>query len=293
MDVRVVELAARQHNRFSRRQLDELGFAERTINRRVADGRWVAVHQAVFAIAPALDDERGRLMGAVLSEDGSVLSHASAGAAWGWWDRRRDVEIITRPGSGGPRRLDGLLVYRSETLDGDTTSVDGMAVTRVPRTLLDLAPHIGDRLLARCVREALRLRTTSTREIAEALFGRHAGRRGTRRLALALGRYIGLPVERARSASEVRALELLRDAGSPMPVLNGEIAGEEADLSWRKLRLIIEIDGGPFHQDVGEDARKEEIWKHAGFVVRRLPSDLVYERPEALLDLAPPPNVRG
>jgi hypothetical protein len=166
--------------------------------------------------------------------------------------------------------------------------VHGIPVTAVPRTLLDLTPHIGDRLLARCVREALRLRTTSTREIAEALFGRHAGRRGTRRLAIALGRYTGLPIERARSASEVLALELLRDAGRPMPRLNDDVAGEEADLIWRKLRLIIEIDGGPFHLDVGEDARKQRIWERAGHTVKRVPSEALYTNPERFLALAPP-----
>ena len=60
------------------------------------------------------------------------------------------------------------------------------------------------------------------------------------------------------------ALEILRDAGRPMPQLNHRIAGEEADLSWPRYRLIIEIDGGPFHLDVGEDARKQTIWEQLG-----------------------------
>src|SRR5687767_8227523 len=120
-DVRVAELAARQFNRFSLAQLHELGISKREIRHRLEQGRWVAVHDAVFAIAPVLDDDRGRWMAAALSEAGSVLSHASAAAAWGWWDRRRDIEIVTRPGSGGPRRLDNLLVFRSERLEGETT----------------------------------------------------------------------------------------------------------------------------------------------------------------------------
>ena len=72
-----------------------------------------------------------------------------------------------------------------------------------------------------------------------------------------------------------------------MPQLNERIAGEEADLSWRKERLILEIDGGPFHLDVGEDARKQAVWERAGWVVRRLDSDDVYERPHLLIALAP------
>ena len=89
----------------------------------------------------------------------------------------------------------------------------------------------------------------------------------------------------------MRALEVLREAGRPLPRLNVRIAGEEADLSWSQMRLIVEIDGGPFHLDVGEDARKQACWEAAGWTVRRLPSDDVYDHPERLLLLAPPSNV--
>jgi very-short-patch-repair endonuclease len=73
--------------------------------------------------------------------------------------------------------------------------------------------------------------------------------------------------------------------------LNARIAGEEADLSWLTEKLIIEIDGGPFHLDVGEDARKQRTWERAGWRVHRIPSDDVYERPERLLRVSPPSNV--
>ncbi len=76
-----------------------------------------------------------------------------------------------------------------------------------------------------------------------------------------------------------------------MPSLNVDVAGEEADLSWPAWRLIVEIDGDPFHLDKGADARKEKAWRDAGWVVRRLPSDDVYERPWRLLESAQPPIV--
>jgi hypothetical protein len=146
--------------------------------------------------------------------------------------------------------------------------------------VIDLAAHASEWGLARAVREALRLRRTTVAALAEGLGG-HRGRRGTGRVAVALARYTGLPVERARSATEVRALELLRDAGRRLPLLNARIAGEEADLSWPDQRLIVEIDGAPFHLDQGEDARKQARWEAAGWVVRRLPSDSIYRAPAA------------
>lgn len=283
----MVELAARQYNRFSREQVLALGLSLRAIEHRVETGRWVAVHDGVYAVAPALGGERASWMAATLTAQETWLSHASAGAGWGWWTSRRDFETVTRRGSGGPRRLDGVLVHRSLVLDEDTTVLDGIPITTVERTLLDLAAHVGPRSLARATREALRLRTTSPVTIVEALTTRHRGRRGSRRLALALARYTGVPVERCRSGSEVQALIVLRDAGRVTPRVNEKIAGEEADLSWPRERLIVEIDGGPFHLDVGEDARKQAIWERAGWTVRRLPSDDVFLAPERLLALAP------
>ena len=64
------------------------------------------------------------------------------------------------------------------------------------------------------------------------------------------------------------------------------IAGEEADLVWPARRWIIEIDGPQYHRFPEEDARKERAWQGAGYTVRRIPSDDIYERPERLIALA-------
>jgi hypothetical protein len=222
-------------------------------------------------------------MGATLTAPGTYLSHEGAGAAWAFmqWS---GPPTVTRLGSGGPRRLGGVLVFRSASLD-EPTVLRGIPIITPARTLLDLAPRLGERALARAVREAVRLGLTSIEAIADCV-GRHPGRRGSRRLATVLARYSDLPLERARSGAEVRALEVLRAAGRPLPRLNVRIAGEEADLSWAAERLIVEIDGGPFHLDRGEDARKQAAWENAGWTVRRISSDDVYEQHGRLLALS-------
>lgn len=290
-DVRVARLASKQFNRVSRTQLIELGLSDSAIAHRVAIGRLVTVDQGVFALAPVLQhDDWGRWMGATLTARGSVLSHVSAATAWGIWSLPRQFETITRPGSGGPRRHGPVLVFRSSTLADECEVLRGIPITSVPRTLLDLAGGVSERPLARALREAVRLRLTTVSALADRL-GHYRGRRGSRRLAAAIARYTGLPLERARSGAEVRALEVLRTAGCPLPRLNVRVAGEEADLSWSDRRLIIEIDGGPFHLDGGEDARKAACWKAAGWTVRRVRSEDVYQHPQRLLTLSPPPNV--
>jgi hypothetical protein len=288
-DARIADLAGRQFNRISRRQLIDLGVSDKAIRHRVVTRRLVAVEQGVFAVAPVLEDDWGRWMAGILTAPGSVLSHMSAAAAWGLLSERRRVVCVTRPGSGGPRRHGGVLAFRSSTLAGEVTTWQGIPITSVPRTLLDLARAVGDRALARAVREAVRLELTTLASLGDRL-GEYRGRRGSRRLAKTLTRYAGLPVDRARSGAEIRALEILRDADRPLPRLNTRIAGEEADLSWPTGKLIIEIDGGPFHLDVGEDTRKQRTWERAGWIVHRIPSDDVYERPDRLLRLSPPAN---
>jgi len=196
---------------------------------------------------------------------------------------------VTRPGNGGPRQLGGVVVHRSSTLEGECTVHRGIPITVVPRTLLDLACSVSGKALAKALREAVRLELVTVHEIGDFL-GTCFHRRGSGRLARALARYRDLPLEHARSGAEIRALEILRDSCRPMPRLNVVIAGEEADLSWPAERLIVEIDGGPFHLDVGEDARKTRTWTKAGWTVRRLRSDDVYERPHRLLAISPETN---
>ena len=285
-DVRLIELAGGQYNRVAHRQLLGLGYSADAVRHRLETGRIVAVERGVYAVAPVLDDEQGVWMAATLTAPETYLSSASAGAAHGFWSLPRDFETVTRPGDGGPRRYGGVRVSYSRTLAGETTQLGPIPVTTAERTLLDIAPHATQRALARALREAIRLRTTTLERVMECL-ERHRGRRGCARLAHVAARYSGLPLERARSGAEVRALLALRAGGFPLPRLNRRIAGEEADLSWARHRLIVELDGHPYHLDVGEDARKEDAWRAAGWTVFRLPTDDVYDRPERLLALAP------
>jgi hypothetical protein len=285
-DVRLFEVLERQWNRVSLAQLETLGFTRADVSYRVATGRFRAVHQGVFAVRPFIEDEHGRWMAATLTAPETYLSHSSSAALHGFWDLRRQVETVTRAGSGGPRRLDGVFVYRSLTLAGQTTNIEGIATTTAERALIEMAPYLDLRGLARAVREALRIGATTPGALLRTV-DEHPRRRGTRRVLGAVGRYAGLPIARARSGTEVHALIVLQDAGRAMPHLNCKVAGIEADLSWPEHRLIVEIDGGPFHLDAGEDARKNAAWRTAGWTVVRIPSDTVYRSPERLLAAAP------
>ena len=284
-DVRLIELAARQHGCVARRQLNALGYDDEAIAHRVSERRLVRMHEGVYAVAPLLGEERARRMAATLTTPESALSHAAAAAAWGFRSFKPQVQIITRPGDGGPELWDGVLVCRSRTLVGNTTTHEGIPITTPERTLIDLAPHLDAKALARAVREACRLKLTTPSELFVAI-ARHRGRRGVRRLHAAVSRYAGLPLHRTKSDAEALALALLREAGRSPTLVNEKLAAEEADLIWPEWGLIVELDGPQFHLDASEDLRKQRIWEAAGWTVRRLPTDDVYLCPELLIELA-------
>ena len=52
--------------------------------------------------------------------------------------------------------------------------------------------------------------------------------------------------------------------------------------------MIVEIDGPQFHQFPDEDARKERVWRAAGYDVRRIASDVAYDAPGELVSAAAP-----
>jgi hypothetical protein len=230
-------------------------------------------------------------MGATLTAPKTFLCRESAACAWGGLEFESRGVTVVRPGNGGPRRLNGITVLRSLTLGGETTTCRGVPITTPERTVLDLACCTSDRALAKALRDFVRLGLLTVYSLGDWL-GYVAHRRGAPKVGRALARYRGLPIERARSGAEIRALELLRKANVELPRLNVKIAGEEADLSWARHRLIIEIDGGPWHRDAGNDARKELAWREAGWTVRRLDADKVYDGPGDLLAIAPPPQAR-
>jgi very-short-patch-repair endonuclease len=286
MDVRVRKLAARQADLVASWQLLAAGYTRHGINHGVSKWGWRPVHPGVYALTSAPLTQHQKWIAATLTTPNSVLSHASAAACLGIRANGSRFETVTRPGSGGRRRLGGVLVLRSTTLDGDTTKRDGIPITTGARTLIDLAPHLNDRQLGRAFREALRLNTTTTQLLFRTL-DRHPTRRGTAHLKELATRYSTLPYRRTRSNPEARALEVLHDADIEAPKVNTRIAGEEADLAWPKHKLIIEIDGPQYHLFKDEDARKQRKWEKAGYVVRRLPSPAVYDDPARLIALAP------
>lgn len=221
-------------------------------------------------------------MAATLTAPRSFLTRFSAAAHYGFWRFEADYETIVRPGNRGRTRSEGVLIRYSTKLDGNTGTYDDIPITSPERTLIDLAAHADP---ARPLREARRLKLTTPYSLAVSL-EKHRTRRGVNRLKHLNDHYAGIPYSRCRSDAEAKGLEVIHDAGRELPTVNALVAGEEADYTYRDRKLIIEIDGPQFHQISAEDERKQRIWKNAGYTVRRISSDDVYNRPELLIRAA-------
>jgi very-short-patch-repair endonuclease len=285
MDVHLRKLAAAQADVIAAWQLIAHGWTRKAIEHRVRQGGWQIVHPGVYALTQAPLTQVQRWMAAALTAPETCLSHQSAATCWRFHRMNTVFETVTRAGSGGPRRLGGVLVRRSNRLACDMTLLHGIPITNAPRTLIDIAPALSEAAIGRAFREALRLKVLTARELAGVL-ARHRGRRGTRALWDLTERYSSLPYRRTRSNAEARALEILHDGNVKPPKVNVRIAGEEADLVWPERRLIVEIDGPQYHQFRDEDDRKQQLWEGAGYMVRRIASDEVYRDPDALITLA-------
>jgi hypothetical protein len=263
-------LADRQHGVVSIRQLRRIGYTHRSVQRAVEAGHLHRLHQGVFAVGHTNLSLQGRCLAAVLaSGPRSLLSHYSAGWLLGLVATRPIPVHVTTP---VPRkRRDGVRIHRSRTLiDVDRMLGQGIPVTSVARTALDLAAVLRFRSLRRVIRRSEELEVFDLSDFRSVLT-RNRGHRGTAPLSRALAIYE--PSRFTRSELEREFLRLLAVGGQPEPVTAFNVAGYELDVYWPELRFAVELDvyathGG--HEPFEEDRLRDEDLKLAGVELTRV-----------------------
>ena len=277
----------RQHGVIARDQLVSLGLGRGAIARRVATHRLHRVHRGVYAVGHSHLDARGRLMAAVLAcGAGALASHRSGAWLWGFWggaSSRPDVTAAGRNRTGGA----DIVLHQPRSLHLDDRAVrEGIPVTTVARTLLDLAEVVTLRQLERAFEDAERLRLLDLRAI-EALRGRSTGRHGLRALDRVMGDLEPSSPD-ARSELEHAFVQLCRDAGLPLPAMNVSVAGFEVDALWPMERLVVELDGYAFHRSrtaFESDRARDAHLQLAGHRVIRLTYRRLVDDPDGVAGL--------
>lgn len=122
------------------------GITDAEIRADLDAGRRVRLARGVYLDADSLVGldrdarELVRIRAAALRAPGLVLSHRSAAAVHGlpMLDSAARAVHFTRPGSGGSRTTSAKKVHVSQLPEHDRTTVDGLQLTTVARTLFDV-----------------------------------------------------------------------------------------------------------------------------------------------------------
>jgi very-short-patch-repair endonuclease len=271
-----------QHEVFAVWQLPALGISTDAARLRCKRGHAYRIHQGVYGVGSRRLTRFGRWMAAVLAQGPqAVLSHRAALALWGLRPYARSAVDVTVPARG--RRSNALIdVHNVRALDlRDCTRNEGIPVTTVARTLLDVAEIAPPHELRHALEAAERRELLDAREI-DALLTRSPGRRGIPTLRAAIAELIG-PVPWTRSELERRFLTLVREAGLSEPQCNVLVEGMLVDAVWPGARLIVELDGYAFHRGRAQfesDRRRDAALLLAGYRVIRLTARRLADEPE-------------
>jgi hypothetical protein len=262
----VETIAAHQWDLITTEQLLATGLSASAITKRVARGALVRRHRGVYSLGPAPLSREARWLAAVLGAgEGSALSHDSAAELHVVSPRSARLIAVVSPLR---RRLEGVRVHTVRSLDRrDITTVRGIPVTTVHRTVVDLADEKSAHEVANVIHEAAhkgRFVEAAVRDSMRRANGRHNLDVVDRAIALYKDGSAG-----TKSRGEVAFL--LRLSGFPEPLVNTHVERIEVDFHWPDLKLVLEIDGGGHGRPSTrrEDALKERILRAAGYEVLR------------------------
>jgi very-short-patch-repair endonuclease/predicted transcriptional regulator of viral defense system len=262
----LANVAARQHGVVALWQLIGLGLTGELVRQWVAKGRLHTVHRGVYAVGHPLLTLKGRLMAAVLAcGPGASVSHRTAAMVRRLLDDSRTV--IDVAAASNRRSRPGIQFHRVRHLHpSDVTEIDGIPVTSVARTLLDIASLVPQRRLVHALECAEKAREFDMFEI-EALLRRCQGHRGAKPLQRAL-RAIEPEAQHAHEGLERAFIAFCSARHIEAPVMNAVVEGFTVDALWAKAKLIVELDSWKHHRGrraFEEDRRRDAVLALAGY----------------------------
>ncbi|MDX6601469.1 MAG: hypothetical protein QOF13_671 [Solirubrobacterales bacterium] len=283
-DVRMAEVAKKQHGVISVTQLRRLGLSEKAIRSRLAVARLHRVHRGVYAVGHTRLSAEGRWLAAVLAVGrghdgagvvlerwGAAVSHRSAASLWEMLPIHLDpCEVIVPGNSGRASRRHRIRVHRSRSLAAaDVTLRRGVPVTTPARTIADLRKACSS---GRAV-------GISPRDLRKAI-----------RQANVIGLRIGDEDAAIRTRSDLEGafLAICRHHRIPRPEVNVHIGRFLIDFLWREERLVVETDSYRYHrgQVAFQDDRQRELeLMRLGYDVLRLSEAQIDEAPKDVAEV--------
>lgn len=230
------------------RDLPLLEASSASVSRAVTRGELIRIKRGAYMLAhewSALTPEqrhRTRVTATAISHPGSVFSHWSAAVIHGLpvigpWP---DVVYVAQERASGGRSEVGVKRHCRGLPAADRLVVDGIRVTSIPRTLVDLATAQPFRFAVAPLDFALGQRMTSIEHLQAQLLEPFRGRRkAMRAMAFADGR--------SGSPGESMSRAVMHELGFPAPLLQVEhrwAGGRDiTDFEWPAHSVIGEFDG--------------------------------------------------
>ena len=250
IDVLLAEFAAQHHGLFRTADADERGLTRRQLKYRIEQGRIERLGPTVFRVAGAPVTRDQRLLSAAWRSNGAI-SHRTAVELHELVDRLGGRPHVTvRSGQG--HVFDDVVGHRSRDLpDEEVSTVRGIPVTTVARTLVDCGLTVTERQLENALHRALHRELTTIADVTRCYLRVSAhGRNGAGPIGELL-RAIDPEMAPAESALEVEMLAALRLHGVPEPVRQFEVrvGGHvfRLDLAYPEHKLFLEGDGFGVH----------------------------------------------
>lgn len=252
----LANVAGRQKGLITRDQMLHLGYSGKRIEVAVRKGIIWQVHRGVYSVGHADLPLNGWELAAVLAcgSERTFVSHSSAAKLWGilgksmydyreyeyeYFERLEPPWVSVSVVRGQPSR-NRVSVRRISNLDEcDRAQIDGIPVTSVYRTLLDLARH-GNVVTA--LNNARAKGLVNNKGLA-AVIERYPHQHGITSFRYAIGKKDGF----SRSKAEDLLSALITKHEFPKPFRNVFAAGVEVDFVWDDHKVVVEVDGFQFH----------------------------------------------
>jgi very-short-patch-repair endonuclease len=282
--------ASGQQGIVSRDQLRGLGLGDRAVSYALDRGWLRLVFHGVFAVGHEYLTVNARILAATLAcGEGSVVSHGTA--AWVLGLRRarpKEVDVIAPVEAG--RKIPGIKRrFVPPAVGREVWRRHGFLLTSPARTIVDCAGILDAREVAELIEQASVEGLLDVVAIDRVLDGPR--RRGTKTLLRAVAPWRcyrrGIKI---RSRMEAKLLPLLTEAALPIPQTNAKLrlGGKvyEVDFLWREQKLVVETDGGRFHDNPaagGRDSKRNHALAKAGYHLPRFGWEDLRDRPEATM----------
>lgn len=212
-----------------------------------------------------------------------VASHYAAAWLWDLLRYRPETIHVTVPTPRRSRRP--FAVHHADLAPRDRALREGIPVTSLPRTLLDLAAAMRPDRFPAVLQRAEEAKVLDLRPVDE-LLARVPHHPGATDLRRALDIYSPEPAF-TRSGLELEFLRLVRRHDLPLPRMNFVVGALELDAYWPERRFAVELDVYETHgsrRSFEEDPVRQEDLLLAGISSIRITGPRLEREPEAVIE---------